>query len=172
MKNNKNTLYTGPKPPSPILLASLKSSVAAFICFKVKVPVCRSWPLIQDRYETEEKVKNEPVNFTAISCSIKIQRYISLQNIQIIQQKIIIIQHIDTNISMFHSKELAASLQYSINQVIEPHLNIWILTVCITNFLINYLESLPWCTQNLRLTNNPQRTTYCISSHRASLKYY
>jgi len=31
-------LYTGPKPPSPILLEGSKSSVAALICFRENVP--------------------------------------------------------------------------------------------------------------------------------------
>jgi len=38
----QNTLYTGPNPPSPILLEISKLSVAALICLKVKIPVCRS----------------------------------------------------------------------------------------------------------------------------------
>lgn len=40
----ENTLYTGPKPPSPILLATSKLFVAALICLKVNKPVRRSKP--------------------------------------------------------------------------------------------------------------------------------
>ena len=36
------TLYTGPNPPSPILLEMSKLFVAALICLKVNKPVCRS----------------------------------------------------------------------------------------------------------------------------------
>lgn len=32
-------MKTGPNPPSPILLEEAKSSVAALICLKVKVPI-------------------------------------------------------------------------------------------------------------------------------------
>ena len=38
----KNTLNTGPNPPSPILLEISKLFVATLICLKVNKPVCRS----------------------------------------------------------------------------------------------------------------------------------
>ena len=53
--NVYNTLYTGPKPPSPILLARSKLLVAALICLKVKEPVCRSRRLrsVRSKIQTE-----------------------------------------------------------------------------------------------------------------------
>lgn len=38
----QNTLYTGPNPPSPILLAISKLLVAALICRKENKPICSS----------------------------------------------------------------------------------------------------------------------------------
>jgi len=51
----ENTLYTGPKPPSPILKLISKFLVAALIFLMLNKPVWKSTPI--NSVETEEKHK-------------------------------------------------------------------------------------------------------------------
>jgi len=53
----QNTLYTGPNPPSPILLEISKSFVAALICLKVNIPVCTS-KLFSSASWSKRKIKD------------------------------------------------------------------------------------------------------------------
>ena len=52
----QNTLYTGPNPPSPILLEKSKLFVAALICLKVNKPVSRS-KLFSSVSEVKKRLK-------------------------------------------------------------------------------------------------------------------
>jgi len=53
----QNTLYTGPNPPSPILLEISKLFVASLICLKVNKPVCSSKLFISVNW-SEWKIKD------------------------------------------------------------------------------------------------------------------